>query len=319
MKSCCSSTPRDKKCRRKSDKKIFGLPRRFTRKRCLSGKVRGFTMRSSCAPYKGCKATKRRRKHKGGVAPPPRDMPTNLRDFMEQITYRQVIGAETKLVSLFNKFRRGFTQNHLSNLAQEIRDEIRAFNGDTDSLLFMLFLLTSRDELQMEYRSVPPGLRELFISETNNIRNELLEALSRLRYHLPAIRHFMNTEPDFITHELMHQEDRYSDIDNDSDLPTIMDSIGYRDDASQTSDTSTFNEAPVAPEDFVELGEEFTIPLNDMHDDHFIDDGGPLTLEDLQGGKRRIKDKRKRKRTHKRRKHKKVAKSLKKRHYKKHK
>lgn len=42
---------RAKTCRRK-DKKIFKLPRRFTRKKCK--KARGFTMRSSCAPYKYC-------------------------------------------------------------------------------------------------------------------------------------------------------------------------------------------------------------------------------------------------------------------------
>ena len=32
---------------RKSDKKIFTLPRRFTRKRCVRHRVRGFSMRSS--------------------------------------------------------------------------------------------------------------------------------------------------------------------------------------------------------------------------------------------------------------------------------
>ena len=39
---------------RKSDKKIFSLPRRFTRKRCKKG-AKGFTMKASCAPYKDCK------------------------------------------------------------------------------------------------------------------------------------------------------------------------------------------------------------------------------------------------------------------------
>lgn len=70
MKSCCSSTTnKDKQCVRKSDKKIFSLPRRFSKKRCQEG-IKGFTMRSSCAPYKDCltKQTKRtnRKKIKGG-------------------------------------------------------------------------------------------------------------------------------------------------------------------------------------------------------------------------------------------------------------
>ena len=53
MISCCNHNKGQKKCMRESDKKIFFLPRRFTRKRCQQG-VKGFTMRSSCAPYKDC-------------------------------------------------------------------------------------------------------------------------------------------------------------------------------------------------------------------------------------------------------------------------
>lgn len=50
---CCKHTIKHKKCIR-DDGKIFKLPRKFTRKRCSQG-VNGFTMRSSCAPYKNCK------------------------------------------------------------------------------------------------------------------------------------------------------------------------------------------------------------------------------------------------------------------------
>ena len=51
---CCNHKRTAKKCRRKKDRKTFGLPRKFTKKRCLKG-VKGFTMKSSCAPYKYCK------------------------------------------------------------------------------------------------------------------------------------------------------------------------------------------------------------------------------------------------------------------------
>ena len=54
MKSCCNHKKEDKKCVRKSDKKIFNLPRKFSKIQCQQ-KIKGFTMRSSCAPYKGCK------------------------------------------------------------------------------------------------------------------------------------------------------------------------------------------------------------------------------------------------------------------------
>ena len=51
---CCKHNKSAKKCMRKSDKKMFSLPRRFTRKKCKKG-VKGFTMKASCAPYKDCK------------------------------------------------------------------------------------------------------------------------------------------------------------------------------------------------------------------------------------------------------------------------
>ncbi len=51
--SCCNHPENAKTCERTSDGKRFDLPRRFTRKQCAN--PRGFTMRSSCAPYKGCK------------------------------------------------------------------------------------------------------------------------------------------------------------------------------------------------------------------------------------------------------------------------
>jgi len=51
--SCCTHPENAKTCERTLDGKQFDLPRRFTRKQCA--KPKGFTMRSSCAPYKGCK------------------------------------------------------------------------------------------------------------------------------------------------------------------------------------------------------------------------------------------------------------------------
>jgi len=59
--SCCKSNNKHKSCKRQ-DAKIFSLPRKFTKKRCITGSINGFTMRSSCAPYKYCKT----QKHNGG-------------------------------------------------------------------------------------------------------------------------------------------------------------------------------------------------------------------------------------------------------------
>jgi len=62
MIDCCKNK-RSKKCVRQSDKKIFKLPRKYTFNQCKS-KIKGFTMRSSCAPYKNCKSNKTKRKRK---------------------------------------------------------------------------------------------------------------------------------------------------------------------------------------------------------------------------------------------------------------
>lgn len=61
MVDCCKSNIETKKCIRKKDKKIFDLPRRYSRKQCVNRINKGFTMRASCAPYKNCKKT-----YKGG-------------------------------------------------------------------------------------------------------------------------------------------------------------------------------------------------------------------------------------------------------------
>ena len=64
MRDCCKVNNKSAKCIRKDDKKVFDLPRRFSRKKCLSSKPKGFTMKASCAPYKYCKKTYKRGKKK---------------------------------------------------------------------------------------------------------------------------------------------------------------------------------------------------------------------------------------------------------------
>lgn len=62
MKDCCNHGKNDKICRTK--KRTFKLPRKFTKKQCIPYKrVKGFSKKSSCAPYKECKKRKYRRKY----------------------------------------------------------------------------------------------------------------------------------------------------------------------------------------------------------------------------------------------------------------
>lgn len=54
VKSCCKAGPKNKVCIRFTNKKLFTLPRKFPKVKCM-GKIKGFTMRASCAPFKNCK------------------------------------------------------------------------------------------------------------------------------------------------------------------------------------------------------------------------------------------------------------------------
>ena len=56
--NCCKHKSTSKQCIRSSDKKVFSLPRKFERHTCITRPVKGFTMSSSCAPYKDCKRPK---------------------------------------------------------------------------------------------------------------------------------------------------------------------------------------------------------------------------------------------------------------------
>ena len=99
MKSCCKIHSKDKKCFRKSDKKVFLLPRKFSRKKCKHPK--GFTMKSSCAPFKGCnqKITKEKKKKK-------------KKKLVGGLTYRKnILGKKLKLCStnpMTGYYRNGF-------------------------------------------------------------------------------------------------------------------------------------------------------------------------------------------------------------------
>jgi hypothetical protein len=62
MIDCCNHSKKDTQCKRKTDNKIFSLPRKFSKKQCT--KPRGFSMKSSCAPYKDCIHTKKHEKKK---------------------------------------------------------------------------------------------------------------------------------------------------------------------------------------------------------------------------------------------------------------
>ena len=90
MKDCCKSGKKDKKCYRKSDKKTFKLPRKYSKKSCKN--IRGFTMRSSCTPYKDCD------KKGGGKGPL-----TENKDMYYKICHNNTKYAEPKHSGKYSK------------------------------------------------------------------------------------------------------------------------------------------------------------------------------------------------------------------------
>ena len=53
---CCKASDQSKRCVRKRDGKEFTLPRKFTKKNCMTQPIKGFTMKSSCTPWLECKS-----------------------------------------------------------------------------------------------------------------------------------------------------------------------------------------------------------------------------------------------------------------------
>ena len=116
MKDCCNITKKNKKCIRSKDNKIFSLPRKFTRKQCKNPK--GFTMKSSCAPFKFCNVnekskTKKREKKRSRFLFHP-DNPDKSFDVsvdknpndtipIKYTTYNDVIQTIRKLEKLYKQ------------------------------------------------------------------------------------------------------------------------------------------------------------------------------------------------------------------------
>ena len=100
MKNCCNHTSTDTQCTRQSDGKVFDLPRKYSRKRCRNPK--GFTMKSSCAPYKDCYKNKNKtrkqktQKKQRGSGNKTRRRRDNTRKITRKTRKRkQTAGAET--------------------------------------------------------------------------------------------------------------------------------------------------------------------------------------------------------------------------------
>lgn len=138
---CCKHSKSAKKCIRKSDKKTFSLPRRFTRKRCKKG-AKGFTMKASCAPYKDCKkggSGKRKKRSMFGKILSANKDPTFYVTKEREILLSQLVSEHEDKAHDFNHYLEGKRliddintkdfkkeQAHFNKLAKKVKTSLQS-------------------------------------------------------------------------------------------------------------------------------------------------------------------------------------------------
>ena len=122
MKSCCSSTGNDSSCKRK-DGKTFSLPRKFGKSKCKNPK--GFTMKSSCAPYKYCS----NRSKKGGNRSSKRSNKRSSKQSSKKLTKKRVLLPKLRPINNKNvkhKYKLSDPQSkRILAIDEGIRDEVK--------------------------------------------------------------------------------------------------------------------------------------------------------------------------------------------------
>ena len=158
MTDCCKSGPKTKICTRKSDKKTFTFPRRFSKKHCLTKKIKGFTMRASCAPYKDCKKGGKFDKHRNiekdsyedALEKPQMDFPLTDDAFFEQSSSSYDLDQNRPDVSI---------NLDDSSLFSNLQDDDISLNGlpeDPDEILSMPI---EADEYDQLFEAPPSPIR----------------------------------------------------------------------------------------------------------------------------------------------------------------
>ena len=249
MKNCCSAGQKSKKCVRTSDKKIFSLPRRFSRKKCTSGKPKGFTMRASCAAYKGCARVKKGGVGRTGTQRPqrvPQDVAIHLYDLFEHHGHDTTIGNQiTRLTSDFidrpTSGSRSPSPNSWDNTSEGIETLIQ--NGITQTNtgdpippheqgLYYASLLDIMNEDPDHFRRVinmiPENRRGIYVNVMNNIRNAIIEKLHELEYPIETLTgppFFMNVQPGYFHHSADDMPQSPIMTDDMSDTISLPDSL----------------------------------------------------------------------------------------------
>ena len=211
MKNCCNSNKKTKKCLRSKDQKIFSLPRRFSKKRCLKGKVKGFTMKSSCAPFKFCK------KQKGG------DLKEYLEDCLnseDPVSLEEINNLEKDNIIKFNIREPTNDNNKTSNCysKQSIKNHIEAKlsrgiqldkikDPVSNKLLGLDFIITNFPEYS-EHRDIIQNRGSNGMTDNNEDQEGVAENI--------------DTQLELLVDELMSKFTEINLEENESDYETLI-------------------------------------------------------------------------------------------------
>lgn len=208
MTNCCKVSNKAKSCTRITDKKKFSLPRRFSKKKCLSGPPKGFTMKASCAPYSGCKSQKggrkkkTRRKKAGSRPPTPYNGPIYHSYYAlslnDQLDINQTdVGMNIERLVVYPSSQPGsFTPNAMSDLANRIVQQLPEFtssleiNGemvDTRVNYLIMMLHTISPDSIMHTETLEPNMRTLYLQELERVRRALLREIRNTGYPMNSI------------------------------------------------------------------------------------------------------------------------------------
>ena len=209
MTNCCKVSNKAKSCTRITDKKKFSLPRRFSKKKCLSGPPKGFTMKASCAPYLGCKSQKggkkkKTRKKKAGSRPPTPYTGPIYHSYYDLTLDGQLdvsdipigVGLE-RLVVRPVTFPENFSPNNMSDLANQIVEALPDFSVthevdgelvDTRTNYLIMMLNTISPDSIMHTEVLEDNMRGLYLQELERVRRALLREIRNTGYPLNSIR-----------------------------------------------------------------------------------------------------------------------------------
>jgi len=209
MTNCCKVSNKAKSCTRITDKKKFSLPRRFSKKKCLSGPPKGFTMKASCAPYLGCKSQKggkkkKTRKKKAGSRPPTPYTGPIYHSYYDLTLDGQLdvsdipIGAGVeRLVVRPVTFPENFSPNNMSDLANQIVENLPDFSVthevdgelvDTRTNYLIMMLNTISPDSIMATEALEDNMRGIYLQELERVRRALLREIRNTGYPLNSIR-----------------------------------------------------------------------------------------------------------------------------------